>query len=129
MAVRHTRQRSAILAALAAAAHPLTAEELLGAAQAHMPGLALATVYRAIRDLGDEGVLHVVALPGAPPRYERAGRGHHHHFECRGCGKVFHVDGCPGDLARLAPKGFALEGHEIVLYGQCAGCAGARKSA
>lgn len=122
MAQRTTRQRSAIEAALARAAHPLTAEELLASAQAECPALGIATVYRAIRDLTTAGRVQAVALPGAAPRYERAGRGHHHHFACRGCGKVFHVEGCPGDLARLAPAGFAVEAHEIVLYGMCAGC-------
>ncbi len=125
MAQRTTRQRNAILAALGRAAHPLSAEELLASAQGECPALGLATVYRAIRDLCADGTLHVVALPGAAPRYERAGRGHHHHFACRACGKVFHVEGCPGDLARLAPQGFAVEAHEIVLYGQCAACQGA----
>lgn len=126
---RHTRQRAAIMSALEAADHPCTPEELLEAAQARVAGIGMATVYRAIRDLSDEGRLSAVALPGAAPRYELAGRGHHHHFECLGCRKVFHVDGCPGDLARLAPAGFTLEGHEIVLYGKCPECAASAKSA
>jgi Fur family ferric uptake transcriptional regulator len=126
---RHTRQRAAIMSALETSPHPCTPEELLEAAQQRVAGIGMATVYRAIRDLCDEGRLHAVALPGAAPRYELAGRGHHHHFECHGCHKVFHVDGCAHDLARLAPAGFTLEGHEIVLYGRCPACAAEAKSA
>ncbi len=115
--------------ALESTGHPCSPEELLSAAQARVPGIGMATVYRAIRDLCAEGRLHAVTLPGAAPRYELAGRGHHHHFECLGCRKVYHVDGCPGDLARLAPAGFSVEAHEIVLYGRCPTCAAGAKSA
>lgn len=120
---RNTRQRAAILKALEGAHHPVDPVELLAVAQRDVPQMGIATVYRAIRDLVDEGRLATVELPGTSPRYELAGRAHHHHFHCRSCGKVFEVDGCPGDLAHLTPKGFALEAHEVVLYGACAGCA------
>ena len=126
---RQTRQFDAIVRTLQTADRPMTPEELLAGAQSQRPGLGLATVYRAIRDLTNEGRLSAVSLPGAPPRYELAGRGHHHHFECRECRRVFHVSGCPGDLARYAPAGFTLEGHEIVLYGRCEDCAARAKSA
>ena len=32
---------------------------------------------------------------------------------------------CPGGLAALTPPGFALEGHELVLYGRCDACTAA----
>ncbi len=119
---RHTRQRAAIEAALAASAHPMSPEQLRTRAKDTVPGLGMATVYRAIRDLTEEGALTAVELPGAPPRYELAGRGHHHHFQCRQCQRVFEVDGCPGDLSAITPSGFALERHEVVLYGLCEEC-------
>jgi Fur family ferric uptake transcriptional regulator len=37
---------------------------------------------------------------------------------------VTDIDACPGDLARLMPKGYQLEGHELTLYGKCPACAG-----
>jgi Fur family ferric uptake transcriptional regulator len=119
---RQTRQRAAIEAALAGSEHPLSPEQLLARAQRKVPGLGMATVYRAIRDMTTEGLLTAVELPGAPPRYELSGRGHHHHFECRQCDRVFEVPGCPGDLSALTPSGFALERHEVVLYGLCGEC-------
>ena len=120
---RNTRQRAAILRALESAEHPVDPVELLSAAQQEVPRLGIATVYRAIRELVDEGRLATVELPGASPRYELAGRSHHHHFQCRRCSKVFEVEGCPGDLSALTPAGFTLEAHEVVLYGLCARCA------
>jgi len=120
---RQTTQRSAICEAFAAAARPLGTGEVLDAAQIEVPSLGIATVYRHIKALIEEGWLQTVDLPGEPARYELADIGHHHHFHCRRCGRVFDIDGCPGKLQAMLPKGFELEDHEIVLYGRCAQCA------
>jgi Fur family ferric uptake transcriptional regulator len=120
---RRTRQRTAIEQALGEAARPLTPAEVLMAAQRLVPGLGIATVYRALRAMLDEGSAHLVEIPGSAPRYEPAHLGHHHHFHCRTCHRVFEVEGCPGNLKRLAPAGFELEGHEVVLHGRCGQCA------
>jgi Fur family ferric uptake transcriptional regulator len=37
---------------------------------------------------------------------------------------MFEVDDCPGGFGALAPGGFHVEAHEVILYGLCAGCAG-----
>ena len=128
---RSTRQRSAIRSAVDAAGRPLLAQEVLELAQQEVPGLGLATVYRNLKSLTEAEELRVVQLPGENPRYERVGHSHHHHFQCRTCGKVFDVHACPGNLAKLAPPGFEVEDHEITLYGRCAGCSAppARKRA
>lgn len=122
---RHTRQRAAIAGVFDSRGGPLSAMEVLGAARRAVPGLGAATVYRALSNLLEEGVLTVVHLPGQAPRYELAGKGHHHHFHCRGCGRVFEIDGCAEGVQALAPPGFRVEGHELVLTGLCPGC-GAR---
>ncbi len=101
---------------------PMRAQEIQDAADRGAPGIGLATVYRALKWLIHSGDVVLVELPGDTPRYELAHQHHHHHFSCRSCGRVFEVDGCPGDLAKLAPQGFAVESHEVVLYGRCAGC-------
>ena len=120
---RKTQQRQAILQAIEAADRPLSPREILDAAKGEVPGLGIATVYRNIRNLVEQGALHAVELPGVPNRYEAAGKHHHHHFHCRGCDRVFEVEDCPGSLKQLTPSGFALESHEIILYGLCEGCA------
>lgn len=119
---RNTRQKSAVRATLSQSGRPLTPTEILGGAQGAVPGLGIATVYRVLKALLEEGEAATVELPGQSARYEMAHRGHHHHFQCRLCERVFQVNGCPGDLARLAPAGFELDGHEVVLYGRCANC-------
>lgn len=117
-----TRQRRAIRSVLEHAGRPLGAREVLAAAQAQVPRLGLATVYRTLRALADTSAVAVVMLPGEAPRFEVRRRAHHHHFVCRTCGGVFEVEGCVGDPSRLTPRGFALHAHEIILYGACATC-------
>lgn len=119
---RNTRQRTAIREAIVKAARPLLPQEVLEAAQADAPGLSIATVYRNLKALLDDGELRAVMLPGENPRYEAAGGGHHHHFQCTRCQRVFEVHACPGDLASLAPAGFTVEDHDLTLYGRCSEC-------
>lgn len=119
---RATRQRAAIAEALKRANRPVSPRELLEEARTAVPTLGPATVYRTLRAMVEEGAAVAVELPGEPPRYELAHLGHHHHFRCRACDRVFEVEGCPGDLAALAPAGFRVEAHEVVLFGRCAAC-------
>ncbi|MEM6459095.1 MAG: transcriptional repressor [Planctomycetota bacterium] len=125
MAVRQTRQRATIRAVIEQAARPLAPREVLGLAQAELPGLGIATVYRALKAGGNEGWLTPVELPHGPTRYEPAGKKHHHHFECIECAAVYSVEGCPGNIDALVPNGAELTGHEIILYGRCADCVAA----
>lgn len=119
---RNTQQRRAILQAFAKNPTPLSPQELLRAAKPYARKLGIATVYRSIRSLITDGHLVPVKLPGSPDRYEPAGKHHHHHFECSGCGKIFEVEGCTLSLARLAPKGMRVDRHEVFLYGTCKDC-------
>ncbi len=120
---RDTRQRRAIRGAILSADRPLTPQEILDGAQQDVEGLGLATVYRTINALVETDEVVAVDVPGEPPRYEPAGKDHHHHFHCRSCGRVFEVEDCPGSLKHMTPAGFTLESHHITLYGTCKECA------
>jgi Fur family ferric uptake transcriptional regulator len=119
---RNTRQRGAIRRAFQRADRPLGTGEVLELARGEVGGLGIATVYRNIRTLVNEGWLDVVELPGEVPRYEPHGKPHHHHFRCRQCNRVHEVMGCVQSLNDIVPPGFTLENHELVLYGLCADC-------
>jgi Fur family ferric uptake transcriptional regulator len=119
---RNTRQRDAIRQVFEENDRPLGPQEVLDAAQEYRPGLGIATVYRTPKALTEEGWLTPVELPGEPQRYEIAGKGHHHHFRCRGCDRVFEIDGCLTNLKQLVPRGFRIDRHEVVLYGTCRTC-------
>jgi Fur family transcriptional regulator, ferric uptake regulator len=119
---RNTRQRGAIRRVFSSLHRPLSPAEVLDAAKAEVPALGIATVYRTIKAMVDEGEIASIDVPGEAPRYEIAHLGHHHHFHCRACNKVFEVEGCPTDIPKLAPPGFVADGHEVMLFGRCVTC-------
>lgn len=119
---RDTAQRRAIRKVFSSLNRPLSPQEILDAARVHVPNMGLATVYRTVKSLTESHTLTVVDVPGEPQRYELAGKAHHHHFSCRECGRIFEMDGCPGDLERLVPRGFVMEDHEVFIYGRCRDC-------
>ena len=120
--LRTTKQREAILAVFNSVKDPLSPEEVLRRATKEVPGLGLATVYRNIKKLVEEGFLVVVDIPGKAPRYELSGKHHHHHFLCRKCDHLYEVDGCSTNIKTLAPRGFQMEDHFITLFGICRIC-------
>jgi Fur family ferric uptake transcriptional regulator len=121
---RNTKQRQAIVRAFLESDRPLSPMDVLELSQPHSPRLGIATVYRSIKDLTEAGWLTSVDVPGGPSRFERSGKGHHHHFQCRGCGRVFEVEDCaPDGILELAPPGFEVDDHELWLYGRCPECA------
>jgi len=120
---RQTRQRQAIRDVIADAGVPLSPKAILEHARSRIDGLGMATVYRTLKLLEQAKVVIAVEIPGEAPRYELAGKAHHHHFYCRVCGGVFEVEGCCGHFEDHAPKGFEIEGHEVLLMGRCAACA------
>ena len=119
---RNTQQRKKIREVFEKAGRPLNVEEVHSLVREIIPGLGIATVYRNLKALLDEGAIQLVSLPGENPRYETRVHGHHHHFQCTACERVFDVHACPGDLSRLAPAGFTVEDHELTLYGRCREC-------
>ena len=120
---RKTKQREALAAILERSERPLSVDELLEAASKRVDGLGVATVYRAVGALLEAGWIAAVELPGEPTRYERSDKGHHHHFQCEKCERVFDVAGCLDSLRKLAPPKFRVKQHSVTLYGLCAGCA------
>mgnify|MGYP001033598840 CR=1 FL=1 len=121
-AQRETRQRKAIRRVFLDSSRPLTPEEVQEAGQRDVPGLGIATVYRNVKLLSDEGWLAPVELPGSAVRYELSARPHHHHFVCTSCDQAYDVHGCPPSVESMAPEGFTVDSHEIILYGVCPNC-------
>jgi Fur family ferric uptake transcriptional regulator len=119
---RMTKQKKAVWQALEEAGGPATPADLLLLAQKEVPRIGIATVYRVLKHLIQDGKVALVEIPGDSPRYEIERHHHHHHFLCRSCDKVYELEGCIEGIGRLAPPKFKVEQHEIVLYGVCARC-------
>lgn len=126
--MRQTAQRRAILRALDEAHGPLTPQEVLEHAAFHHDGLGLATVYRNLAALSEQGEIVAVHLPNEGTRFERArahSHNHHHHFRCERCGRVFELHAsCPVAMLEgvTLPGGFEVHDHALTLYGLCPDC-------
>ena len=119
--VRKTQQRKWIRHVFETTRRPLTPQEVLDAAQAYVNGLGIATVYRNLKSLHEDGWLQAVEFPGQPTRYELAGQGFHHYFYCDDCGRVYNVPG-QSDVGSRVPNGFKVVRSQVLLYGQCSEC-------
>lgn len=127
---RQTRQKQAVMQAIAASGRSLNAAEIRALAAGRVPSINLSTVYRQLETLQDDPQVVHIDLPGQAPRFEAPchapqARGHvhhHHHFHCTHCDRVFPIHACPGGMQALAPAGFRVESHDLTLHGRCADC-------
>ena len=116
--LRVTPQRRAILGAFAhGAAEHLSADEIHARAAAVVPELGRGTVYAALAELTELGLLAALGSP-EPVRYE-TNTEPHQHFRCRLCLRLFDVA-----LAEpaVALEGFVVEQITITAEGVCAEC-------
>ena len=119
---RNTKQRSLILDVMKLEDRPLNCQEIFDASRSVLPKIGLATIYRAVKDFLDSGLVAEVNLPGDSQRYTTKVEGHFHYFLCRLCDRAFNIDGCPGNLNFQPPKNFRTEVHEVIFKGVCGGC-------
>jgi Fe2+ or Zn2+ uptake regulation protein/O6-methylguanine-DNA--protein-cysteine methyltransferase len=120
--LRSTPQRHAILNAFEQdSGEHLSAEEIHGRAASALPSLSRGTVYAALNELTELGLLSAVGLP-EPVRYE-LNTTRHDHFRCRLCLRLFDLDNDPGTPA-FAPPGSIIERVDVRSEGICADCIG-----
>lgn len=130
---RMTRQRSAVAEALAAVDDFRSAQQLHEVLRDQGESVGLATVYRTLANLAEDGEVDVLRAPDGEAIYRRcARREHHHHLLCRSCGRAVEIDG-PGVEAWAAQvgaaHGFADVEHTVELTGTCADCRAAAAAA
>lgn len=86
-----------------------------------------ATVYRAVREMQDAGLIRKVARTNDREVYEHDyGYPQHDHLICEKCGELveFHNNEISAVLERIAADhGFRMNGHRLEVYGICAACA------
>jgi Fur family ferric uptake transcriptional regulator len=119
---RKTSQRNAIQEVFLATDRPLGIDEILQAGRRSVGSLNQATVYRNLKLLVQKGWLQKINTPELGTLYEIAGKEHHHYFRCRSCDRLFEISGCAFNDRGSTPPGFVIEGHEVYLFGLCAGC-------
>lgn len=120
---RRTQQRKAIRQVFECEGRPLTPLEVLDSAQKSGCSLGIATVYRNLKSLMDEGYLEAVELPKEPTRYELANQGPHHHFQCEDCTRVYFLPvEVPVHPRKHSLDKFRIERQSVVFYGRCPTC-------
>jgi Fur family ferric uptake transcriptional regulator len=123
--VRPTRQRVVVLTELMGERNDVTAQELHERLRARGERLGLATVYRTLGLLADEGVIDALSHHPGELCYRWCGEGHHHHLVCSSCHQVVELEDCELEpwLERIAGEhDFVTTGHRLEVSGLCAGC-------
>lgn len=105
----------------------LSAREIFDGVRAGGARIGIASVYRAVAELAELGLVQRVDVGDGVARFEpaRSGASHHHHLVCDGCGTVepFFDAALEQALGRAAGAlGRDLQGHEVVLRGACGEC-------
>ncbi|MCW2995963.1 MAG: transcriptional repressor [Conexibacter sp.] len=119
--LRVTPQRRAILGAFTGAAtEHLSADEVHARASAVVPEISRGTVYAALAELAELGLLAAVGSP-EPVRYETNAT-EHQHFRCRICLRLYDVELPAVRTDRLATLGFQVERTTVSVEGVCADC-------
>jgi len=113
---RTTRQLKAVLEEMERFGskhfHP-TAAEVYSAVKKRLPRISLATVYRNLEKLAEQGEILKLSVPNAAARFD-ANTEPHHHIRCIVCGRV---DDLPADISVKLPRGMSeVEGYEVVGY-------------
>jgi Fur family transcriptional regulator, peroxide stress response regulator len=122
---RATRQLEAVFQALQGdPTHPF-ADEIYRRVRQTLPRISLATVYRNLQRLVEEGKIRSVVLGERVARYDPE-ISDHDHFICERCGRVidlFLEREREIDLTPLAKAGYIVTMHNLMVYGVCQVCA------
>ncbi|TXR55128.1 Fur family transcriptional regulator [Quadrisphaera setariae] len=127
---RTGRQRAAVAAMLDSEPAFTSAQDLYARLREQGNPIGLATVYRALQALVEDGEVDVLRTgEDGEAVYRRCSTGHHHHLVCRRCGRAEEVEGSAVEAwARktAAAHGFTDVDHVVEIFGTCADCAAAR---
>ena len=128
---RKTRQLEQVFAALQGDhTHPF-AREIYRRVHKKLPRISLATVYRNLHNLVDEGKIRTLLVDEQGTRFDPE-TSEHDHFLCEGCGRVVDLFLQPRarrvDLTSLAKHGYVVTTHALTVHGMCQVCAARRRT-
>ncbi len=123
--VRSTRQRAAVLAALAEVDDFRSTQDLHDYLRRRGDAVGLTTVYRTLQALADAGEVDVIVREDGESVYRQCSNSHHHHLVCRACGRTVEVEGPAVErwASRVAEEhGFSDVSHTLEIFGVCSSC-------
>ncbi len=123
---RMTKQRQAVFAELSRVNDFRSAQQIFEDIQSQGQRVGLATVYRNLQSLADEGTVDVLRSAEGESlfRYCKSSE-HHHHLVCRICGAAaeiaqHEIESWVGEVA--AAHGYTDVSHSMELFGLCSKC-------
>jgi len=122
-----TESRVAVYDALRTQPHA-SADDVFLAIIERMPRTSRQSVYNALSDFADAGLVRRIEPAGRPMLFELRVQDNHHHLVCTSCGAVVDVDCAIGAAPCLEPSdthGFILATAEVTYWGLCPACAAA----
>ena len=125
--LRITDSRKAVVEALRAHPHA-SADELFQQVTIAVPQTSLQSVYNALTDFVEAGLVRRIEPAGRPGLFELRVDDNHHHLICSECGAVHDVDCAHGAAPCMQPAdahGFAIAEAEVTFWGICPPCASA----
>lgn len=120
-----TRQQSVVADTLGDTEDFTSAQDLHARLRSAGQSVGLATVYRALQQLSEEGDVDVLRTGEGEAVYRRCSTGHHHHLVCRSCGRTVEVEGPTVERwadSVSAEHGFRDVRHTLEIFGTCADC-------
>jgi Fur family peroxide stress response transcriptional regulator len=127
---RTTRQLEQVFNALQGDhTHPF-AHEVYRRVHKRLPRISLATVYRNLHSLVEEGKIRTLLLNEQGARFDPE-TSQHDHFVCERCGRVvdlFLRRARQLDLSSLAKRGYVVTTHNLTVHGICRVCAARRRA-
>ena len=127
--VRGTRQAEALAAVLGSLPGFLSAQQIHAELGRRGERIGLATVYRHLQVLSEDGRVDTIRDPGGETLYRRCrSEAHHHHLICRSCGASVEVEGRAVEQWAdkvAAEAGFTAVDHTVELFGLCPRCGAA----
>ena len=122
---RNTWQREAVRTALSTAEGFVSAQALRGSLRDSGSTIGLATVYRALTDLTEEGEADSLQQEGEALYRACTPGSHHHHLICRRCGMTVEIEAAAVESwARgvATEHGFTAAEHVVDVFGLCPQC-------
>ena len=118
---RYSRQREEIRECLCSRTDHPTAEMIYQSLKERDPKLSLATVYRNLALLSEQGEILRLSCGDEKLHYD-GNTAPHGHFFCRACGRITDLE-VPAPMLEL-PEGFdgTVQGQVTYFFGICAGC-------
>lgn len=121
---RNTKQREEVWRALERNPGFVSAQELHQTLREIGSTIGLATVYRTLNALAEEGNVDALTREGEN-LFRACSPGHHHHIICRECGLTKEIEASAVEAwakAVAAEHGFSDPQHIVDIFGTCGAC-------